>query len=1009
MEPTAGLARTAIINRHFTTPGVDPLDEVEWVRRDAWPRSGDEKMDAATASYFNSDVLVPAAWRQNDIDVTSKLYLSKADPVERKSVRRLIERVWSKITLEAIRHGYVEAPEGWVPEDLPDFIDSKNWGWWGSIMEQDCSASTLYAEGCYLALHQMAAFNSPVWFNVGRPDRIQQVSACYIARVEDNTGSLTDTNTRNAYIFKYGSGSGYNLSYVRSDKEPLSTGGMASGPLSFRRMFDATNGTFKSGGMTRRAAELVCMDDDHPDLVQFIEVKPREEERQAILIKAGVNLTMGEEGERNLAECTSYQNANMSVRLTNRFMRKVVGEDNNPTWRFTARVTGEAIGEPVDARELFHSVAEAAWKCADPGVQYHDLFNAWHTTPTIDGEHSPIRSTNPCGEYASNDDTSCNLASINLIKFVADPEIDLAYAAEEGELLGIEAFRRFKVEDFRHTVDTMIVAMDVLVELSDFPDDPERGGQGKFRHYTTRLRQLGLGYCNLGGALMTQCIPYDSEQGRDWGASVAALMTGRAYRKSAELAERMGAFHYFDENRESMLGVIQNHRCHLEPDGGGDIWNAADVDWIAAYENGVRYGYRNAQATVLAPTGSISYLMGCDTTGVEPMFTLVTLKMLAGGGEQIMVADCAHRAAQLLGGYSDENLKQMSAGDFSSIAPEDKAIFHGASEISVEGHILMLGRIQPFISGGISKTVNLPESATVQDIADAYILAWRQGVKNVAVYRNNSKVRQVLHSYKPPEEPSLTPVSDALGSQEAVEAFAEGLKAGGIDEPNPLSKSVDERIASEVDPRQRMPRTRRGLIHKIHIRAAAGREFEGYLHVGFYADGRIGEFFLDGFGKSGSFTLNALGQWATDFSIAVQYGVPFDVLIRKAAWTSDETGGMVVPDPHGDPLILRTCESVIDYVARYLASVSGDDDLCEELGVMTPEVKQRKSQVDVTISVHDSASMQLKQAAAAVEKFSSNGHAPETVLGPECPSCTRRMHRSGACWACSCGTTTGCG
>jgi ribonucleoside-diphosphate reductase alpha chain len=997
MEPTAGLAQTSLVQRYFTTPGVDPLDEVEWVRRDAWPRTGDEKMDKATEGYFNPGILVPAFWRQNDLDVTSKLYLSKADPVERKSVRRLIERVWAKITLEAMRAGYVSSPVITGIEFLPDFpnfgglaseqVNGSDPFW--DFLREDNDAAALYAEGCYLAVHQMAAFNSPVWFNVGRDDRIQQVSACYILRIDDNTASLTDANRRNAYIFKYGSGAGYNLSFIRGDMEPLSTGGVASGPLSFRRMFDATNGTFKSGGMTRRAAELVCMDDDHPNLVQFIEVKPREEERQAILIKNGVNLTMGEEGERNLAECTAYQNANMSVRLTNRFMRKVTGEDDDPTWRFVARVTGEPVGEPQDARALFQSVADAAWKCADPGVQYHDHFNDWHTTPMIDGEPSPIRSTNPCGEYASNDDTSCNLASINLVPFIEDGPDEETITTSN--LPTIEEYRRFKVEDFRHTVDTMIVAMDVLVELSDFPDDPERGGQGKFRHYTKRLRQLGLGYCNLGGALMTQCIPYDSEEGRDWGAAVAALMTGRAYRKSAELAQRMGAFHYFGENREPMHGVINKHISHLRDvstlEDGHSIWFAAEQDWMDARDRGLVHGYRNAQASVLAPTGSISYLMGCDSTGVEPVFDKVTLKILAGGGEQIMVADCVQHAAQLLGGYSDENLAQMAAGDFSCIAEEDRTIFHGANEISVEGHILMLGRIQPFISGGISKTVNMPERATVQDIVDAYLLAWRQGVKNVAIYRNNSKVRQVLHSYKPPEE--AVPVTDI----EALQAL------------ETKSKFIDDRIAAEVDPRRRMPRTRKSITHKISIRAAAGREHEGYVHVGFYPDGGIGEFFIEGFGKSGSFTLNALGQWATDFSIAIQYGVPFDVLIRKAAYTSDETGGVVVPDPHGEPLVIRTCESVIDYIARYLASVSGDEDLCEELGVMTPEVKERKGKESPVY--YEPGGGGLADVTAVFPAI--NGHARETVIGPECSQCGQRMFRSGACWACSCGNTTGCG
>lgn len=1403
MELTAGLAQASLITRRFTTPGVNPLDQVTWTRRDAWPLTGDPKADAGITKYHNPNVLVPVAWRQNDLDITSKLYLSKADEVERKSVRRLIERVMSKITLEAIRHGFVDAgtlqpgldagsyelpgfPDlSVLDRDREDLLTDPFW----AVMQEDNEAAALYAELCYIAVNQMGAFNSPVWFNVGRPDRIQQVSACYILGVEDNTLSLTETNTRNAFIFKYGSGAGYNLSRVRGSMEELSTGGIASGPLSFRRMYDATNGTFKSGGMTRRAAELVCMDDDHPDVLEFIEVKPREERRMADLIKAGHNLGMDEEGERNVAECTAYQNANMSVRFSDAFMRKVVGEDPGPMWELRARTGGEVV-QTVDARELYRRVCEAAHACADPGVQYHDHFNAWHTTPTIDGLHSPIRSTNPCfpagtrihtdkglmpieeivrlgelgvapavymhratgddgnggvlkaepvkfwrnghadllrltfsdgrqirctpnhrfwtdkgwvaaedlvheeheillndsvtqtavtphipvvalrevgvgrggvgvaerqmprvwtqeigevlghlvgdgcltdrqatwvyggddvedgthirhseiltqmadsigihmgdaemgngtrqlrvasgamrswlqdlgiskakahekrvpwsimaapsdiqaaflrglygadgcvterisrkcnryvglasssemllrdvqtmlstfglrarlykvrdagrsvfeykgktyvahenwdlrlsgtdmevfakligfstprkqgalesiletstryqtkrgvriterctdgreevfnislplyhsyiaeglvvancGEYASNDDTSCNLASLNVLKFVPqEPEHD-------GE---------FYIDDFRHAVDVMVVAMDTLVELSDFPDDPERGGKGKFRHYTTRLRQLGLGYANLGAALMAQGMPYDSDEGRDWAASITALMTGRAYRMSGQLAHRHGAFDCWEENREAMLGVVKRHKQALpmmyegelpvdHPKAAESIWRAAREDWQVAENLGLNGGYRNAQATVLAPTGSISYLMGCDSTGCEPVFSKVTIKTLAGGGTVVLVADCVQAAAGVLGGYSEGNLKSMAEGDFSCISDEDQAIFHGANEISVEGHIRMLGALQPFISGGISKTVNMAREATVDDVADAYLLAWKLGVKNVAIYRDGSKVRQVLTS-----APAATK-EEAKAEKLVPEGVQERARREMADITTAVASSLDDKIAAEVSPRMRMPRTRQAIIHKIHVKSTMG-EHEGYVMAGVYPDGRLGELFIEGFGKQGSFTQNALAAWATDFSIALQYGVPFEVLVGKHAWVSDETGGVVVPPTDGSVMVLTSCKSIVDYVARWLVAEFGDTELQSRMGVMTDAVKKLKTEaISMGVDWGGGAGSDL---AASI---STNGHARQIEMGPPCMDCGKTMHRAGSCWACACGNTTGCG
>lgn len=1003
MEPSAGLDQAALTTRRFTRPGINPLDEIKWVTRDAWPDN---------PKYNNPGILVPSFWRQNDLDVVSKLYLAENDPIERKSVRRLIERVCSKIVLEGMRHGYLDDMERpWTGDfDFIPFADETvmsvaERAFW-EHMGGDNTAATLYAELCYITANQMAAWNSPVWFNVGRPDRIQQVSACYILGVHDNTSSIMETATRNAFIFKYGSGAGYNMSRIRSAAEPLSTGGTASGPMSFRRMWDGVNGTFKSGGMTRRGAELVCMDDDHPDIHEFIWAKPGEEKVMKALAKAGFNISMDEEGEKLIAQVTAFQNANMSVRLTDAFMRKVTGDDLDPTWRLFERASGDETG-PLSACDLMREVAEAAWTCADPGVQYHDHFNAMHTTPMIDGVESPIRSTNPCGEYASNDDTSCNLASINVLKFVEEPTGD--------------SYSTFDIGGYRHVVDTMILAMDILVELSDFPDDEGTfpGAQGKFRKYTQGLRQLGLGYANIGAAIMAKGLAYDSDEGRDFAASVMALTTGRAYLKSTQIAEKAGVFYYFDENREAMLSVIDKHMKHIPPFGHAPfserIWNAADDDWQTARDRGLEYGFRNAQATVLAPTGSISYLMGCDTTGVEPAFSLVTYKDLAGGGTIVIVNESARRAAATLGGYSEENIKQMSEGDFSCVSEEDRPVFHGANEISYEGHIKMLGAVQPFVSGGISKTVNMHEDATVDDVLAAYILAWRLGVKNVAIYRNNSKVRQVLFT-APKEDKEMAKGGAVSLNGLDLKTELHGSETLVVAPP----RSVDDEIAQQISPRNKMPRTRASITHKIHVRGDQG-DHEGYLIAGMYEDGTLGELFLEGFGKLGGFTQNALSAWATDASIGMQYGMPMDVWCRKHAYMGDETGGLVVPI-EGESLWFRQCTSIIDYIARWVAGQFGDADLCEELGVMTDAVKARKAALldgsqaieQPPIAYYDptvlgDAERALAEVTSAANVNGSNGHGRTPIMGPQCRQCGRRMHRSGSCWACSCGNTTGCG
>lgn len=1089
MEPSslAG-ARTALITRYFTDGATDPFDTVTWEVRDAWPD---------VAKYHNPGITVPTSWSQNALDITSKLYLAKADDYVEKSIRQLIERVVSKYTLEAIRHGYFS--DYCIPAEVCRLdvrgVELDGLAHYDERMElidlyrskygADCPPIIFYDELCFILLHQLAAFNSPVWFNVGRHDRKQQCSACFILSVEDNTTSIMETARREAFIFKGGSGSGFDISRIRGSMESLSTGGLASGPVSFMRLWDSGAGTFKSGGTTRRAAKLVKCDVDHPDIVDFIECKIREEDRLRILAAAGVNISFDEEGERNVAEATSFQNANNSVGVTDDFMYTATGQTPDDVFILRGR-TGSAGDQSISASGLLRQIAEAAWKCADPGLQFMDHMNAMHTTPMIDGKASPIRSTNPCGEYMSNDDTSCNLASINVAKFVNT-------SSRRPHEFGRTVPDAFQIEDCRHVIDVMSFAMDVSVSFGEFPDEI-------IADYSRKLRQLGLGVSNLGAAIMLNGLPYDSAEARDFAASVVALITGRTYHMSAEIAGLLEPFHYFEENRETMLKVIDRHFEALPSvikettRLSQSIWAAAMMDWAHARSKGAENGFRNSQASVLAPAGSISYLMDCDTTGVEPAFTLVTHKDLAGGGSMTLINQSVDGALQALG-YDTEAIEAIEAclrnngsmpdPDTLMFNPEHAAVFHGANDISADGHIQMLAAVQPFVSGGISKTINMPEGAMVEDVLTAYVHAWELGVKDLAIYRNNSKARQILTSIvkKSEEDFSFKAADYVNGSKvEVISSARQGssaphppvvhrdeikFTAGEIDERvvqcyledfrkgishhtgtkdgsmNPSMAEAARRHEIEclekhgppkaaVPVRRRLPRTRDSKTHKIHVHSAMG-DHEGYVTVGFYPDGTIGEMFLEGFGRLGGFTQNALSRWATDFSIALQYGVPLAVLARKDMGHADETGGQVVPGD--EPLVIRTCESISDYVVKWVVSVSGDVDLAEDLGVMTDAVKARKiaaldgnpaPDLGHVIRKNDGAKLPISNIQVGVDPGllgskpayygvvttavapSDNGHGRTVEMGPPCNQCGARMHRAGACWQCRCGNNTGC-
>ncbi len=823
---------------------------------------------------------------------------------------------------------------------------------------------TFEAELTYILLHQIAAFNSPVWFNVGFEEQ-PQCSACFILSVEDTMDSILEWNTKEGRIFRGGSGSGVNLSSIRGSMEPLSKGGTASGPVSFMRGADSWAGTIKSGGKTRRAAKMVVLDVDHPDIREFIWCKAKEEEKAAALRDAGFDMSIDGEGFTSI----QYQNANNSVRVSDDFMRAV---EDGGAWRLTARTTGEPIGEALDARELMREIAEAAWRCADPGVQYDTTINQWHTC-AVSGR---INASNPCSEYMHVDDSACNLASLNLMRFR-------------------RADGSFDVEGFEHAVDVVLLAQEIVVGASSYPTE-------EIARNANAFRQLGLGYANLGAFLMSNGLPYDSDGGRGAAAAITALMTGRAYRRSAEIAAAVGPYERYPENREPHNAVMRMHRdaSYAIPDatcGDEELLAAARRAWDEAVASGEQHGYRNAQATVLAPTGTISFLMDCDTTGVEPDFSLVKFKELVGGGQMTIVNRTVPLALQTLG-YAEEQIEQIEAHinehgtilGAPGLAEEHLPVFDvavGERAISHMGHIEMMGAVQPFISGAISKTVNLPESATVEDIADAYIQAWKLGVKALAIYRDGSKTAQALRTDAQQERPA--------GTQAAIEA------------------AVAEALAQIEPSRKRMPRTRNSITHKFSIGG-----HEGYITAGLYEDGEtVGEIFLTDIGKEGSTLRGMMNSFATAISIALQYGVPLETLVRKFSYMRFEPEGMT-----SNPEI-PFAKSMPDYIMRWLASRFLDVDVQEDLGILTPEVRARKLAQEAAMSI---TSDTAGPTAASGEEGDGPAQPPTVALtdtppviparltgldlGPACSQCGGMMQRTGSCYTCSsCGNNTGCG
>ena len=921
------------IERVFTTEGVHPYDEQEWELRDVVQTN----WKTGETVFEQRGVEFPKAWSINaSTIVTTKYFRGAVGTAQREaSLKTLIDRVVGKYVEAGREFGY------FATED-----DAK-------IFEEELT---------WMLLNQVFAFNSPVWFNVGTSSP-QQVSACFILSVDDSMESILNWYKEEGFIFKGGSGAGLNLSRIRSSKELLSSGGTASGPVSFMRGADASAGTIKSGGATRRAAKMVVLDVDHPDIEEFVETKAREEDKIRALRDAGFDMDLGGKDITSV----QYQNANNSVRVNDEFMRAV---EAGGKFGLKARHTGEVI-EEVDAKELFEKIAKAAWECADPGIQYDDTINAWHTNPVT----GRITASNPCSEYMSLDNSSCNLASLNLLKFLKP----------DGP---------FDVEHFVKAVELIFTAMDISICFADFPTQA-------IGETTRNFRQLGIGYANLGALLMATGKGYDTEGGRSTAAAITSLMTAASYRRSAELAAVVGPYAGYEENADAHQQVMRKHQAANEsfkpmPEDQG-IHAAASREWAKVIELGAADGFRNAQASLLAPTGTIGFMMDCDTTGIEPDFSLVKFKKLVGGGSMQIVNQTIPKALQKFG-YDETQITEIV--DFISehghvigaphLEERHYEVFDtamGQRSIKPMGHVRMMAAVQPFLSGAISKTVNLPESATVEDIADVYMQGWKLGLKALAVYRDNCKVGQ--------------PLSDGKKQSESA-------------------KAVEEKVVEKVvyrPKRERLPKSRTSRTTSFSVSGA-----EGYMTSSSYEDGRLGEVFLR-LGKQGSTLSGVMDAFSIAVSIGLQYGVPLESFVQKFTNLKFEPAGMT------DDQDIRIAQSIMDYIFRRLALDYLDFDDRSELGIYTAAERARYVQTGEYVSEEDESSLpeyeQLRNDDA--DNFDVDGarqpslidaHTTAELLenmtghaidAPLCMTCGTKMRPSGSCYACEgCGATSGC-
>jgi ribonucleoside-diphosphate reductase alpha chain len=951
------------VERVYTTAGVHPYDEVTWERRDVvmtnW-RDG-------SINFEQRGVEFPEFWSVNAGNIVTTKYFRGAvgTPQREWSLRQIIDRVVNK---------YVE--------------NGRALGYFRSAADADLFEH----EMTWMLLHQVFAFNSPVWFNVGTASP-QQVSACFILAVDDTMDSILNWYREEGLIFKGGSGAGLNLSRIRSSKELLTSGGTASGPVSFMRGADASAGTIKSGGATRRAAKMVVLDIDHPDIEEFIETKAREEDKIRALRAAGFDMDLGG------ADITSvqYQNANNSVRVSDAYMRAV---EDDADFGLTARITGEVI-ERINAKQLFRKVAQAAWECADPGIQYDDTINDWHTNP----ESGRITASNPCSEYMSLDNTSCNLASLNLMTFLRDDNT-------------------FDVQRFVKSVELIITAMDISISFADFPTEA-------IDVNTRAYRQLGIGYANLGALLMALGRAYDSEGGRALAAAITSVMTGTAYRRSAELAGIVGPYEGYARNAEGHTRVMRKHAAandtvRVVHPLDADVLKAATKEWASCLKIGEKNGWRNAQASLLAPTGTIGLMMDCDTTGVEPDLALVKFKKLVGGGSMQIVNQTVPRALRILG-YQEEQIEAIvefisehgHVIDAPGLKLEHYEVFDcamGARPIKAMGHVRMMAAIQPFISGAISKTVNLPEDATVEDIEDVYYQGWKLGLKALAVYRDNCKVGQPLSAGKVATE-SGSPTEAAVEASE------------------PATKTVIEYRPT----RKRLPKSRPSLTTSFSVAGA-----EGYMTAGSYPDDGLGEVFLK-LGKQGSTLAGVMDAFSIAVSIGLQYGVPLESFVQKFTNLSFEPAGLT-DDPD-----VRMAKSVMDYIFRRLALDHLSFDTRAGLGIFSVEERTRYNDTGSYVSDDEPAIDSVSESASALksvgtapsagapvataaptvdlaadaEVIAETAHvAPagahtntellEMLMGtaadaPLCMDCGTKMRPAGSCFVCEgCGSTSGC-
>lgn len=941
-EGTMGQTTSLSVGRFFTPPKSKAYDQLRWVKQDSLIVNPASQKPV----FEQKDVDFPENWSLNAINIVAQKYFTGTPGTEDReaSLKTLIDRVVDTVVRQGLQEKYFESK---------------------------AEAEDYREELKYVLATQRAAFNSPVWFNIGAPDRAQQASACFILKVEDTMESILNWYKEEGMIFKGGSGAGLNISSIRSSQEPLGkSAGRASGPISFMRGADSVAGAIKSGGKTRRAAKMVVLNVDHPDVEAFIATKKREEDKIRALRDAGFDMSL------DGADISSvqYQNANNSVRVTDDFMKAV---EKNLDWDLKAVTTGKTV-KTVKARELFREFAEAAWACADPGMQYDTTINHWHTTPNA----GRINGSNPCSEYMHLDNSACNLASINLLKYLREDNT-------------------FDIEAFKHTVELVFTAQEILVGYSEYPTE---GITKNAKAY----RELGLGYANLGAMLMAQGLPYDSDEGRAQAAAITALMTGHAYAVSAKVANRVGPFAGFNKDRQGMLRVLRQHRAEVSKIDASlvseELLSAAATAWDEAVELGEMYGVRNSQASVLAPTGTIGLMMDCDTTGIEPDFSLVKHKNLVGGGSMAIVNQTVPRALKTMG-YPQSQITEIvsyihdngTVEGAPHLKQQHKDVFAcavGDNAIHYLGHVKMMAAVQPFISGAISKTVNMPEEATVEDVEQLHIDAWKMGIKAIAIYRDNCKVAQPLSGKKKEAKEEVAPVAAPVAP---VEQVVETVPA--------------DKIVVKGAVRRLLPRRRNGKTYKFRI-----ADLAGFFTVSEYEDGTPGELFVR-VSKQGSTLSGLMDSFAISVSHGLQYGVPLKSYVRTLMSSSFAPAGIT------DDEDIRTATSITDYIFRRLALdyLSFDDRL--ELGLASfdemPDDQQTMFLTDDQSLVGQQVQEQHPEPAAEAIFFSevANSTAPRAEVktptadstAPLCYNCGNQTQRAGSCYVCtSCGSTTGC-